>query len=216
MNTANEYMKQKAKQGEPDLVDQAEALTLDEVLHNLQTAVNHWDVVSLSDTVEDAIAKLDILVNGKPKKSVEQTILNFMLHARSQGLKYPKVQISVDPPITLVMNSRGQINITNGKRYGTPENQWFGKINNVRSCATLVAGRNWPTQLDGILAKFANDPAKHMGTLGILTDHCQFCGKQLSNEHSMFHGYGPTCAENYGLPWGDETATTKEDWANEL
>lgn len=30
---------------------------------------------------------------------------------------------------------------------------------------------------------------------------CAFCGKELTNEISRAHGYGPTCAEHHGLPW---------------
>lgn len=35
-------------------------------------------------------------------------------------------------------------------------------------------------------------------------DHCVFCGRELDNKHSRAVHYGPTCAENYNLPWGDE------------
>jgi hypothetical protein len=31
---------------------------------------------------------------------------------------------------------------------------------------------------------------------------CQFCSRVLTNPESRLRGYGPTCAENHGLPWG--------------
>ena len=31
--------------------------------------------------------------------------------------------------------------------------------------------------------------------------HCCFCARALTDETSRLHGYGPTCAENYGLPY---------------
>lgn len=47
------------------------------------------------------------------------------------------------------------------------------------------------------------DPSKVAKINGIKYNHCCFCGQELTNASSVYHGYGPTCAENYGLPWGD-------------
>jgi hypothetical protein len=33
---------------------------------------------------------------------------------------------------------------------------------------------------------------------------CCFCGLELTNKHSLHAGYGPICAANWGLPWGEE------------
>lgn len=33
--------------------------------------------------------------------------------------------------------------------------------------------------------------------------HCVFCARKLTNEASITVGYGPDCAANYGLPWGE-------------
>jgi len=46
----------------------------------------------------------------------------------------------------------------------------------------------------------------HMGKVSGI---CSFCGKELTNEISRAHGYGPTCAENNGLPW-DESVLNSE------
>lgn len=37
---------------------------------------------------------------------------------------------------------------------------------------------------------------------GDLYGQCIFCGLKLTDERSITAGYGPTCAENRGLPWG--------------
>lgn len=44
--------------------------------------------------------------------------------------------------------------------------------------------------------------AQDAKVFGDLYDHCVFCGLELSDERSIAAGYGPTCAENRGLPWG--------------
>lgn len=41
---------------------------------------------------------------------------------------------------------------------------------------------------------------------------CCFCGLGLTNPASLHAGYGPICAENYSLPWGDKgPAVTAEE-----
>lgn len=38
---------------------------------------------------------------------------------------------------------------------------------------------------------------------GQLYGTCTFCWRELTDERSIAAGYGPTCAENRGLPWGE-------------
>jgi len=45
---------------------------------------------------------------------------------------------------------------------------------------------------------------------GIKTGNCCFCSKELTDHRSVEAGYGPICAERYGLPWGDEGDEDKE------
>jgi len=40
--------------------------------------------------------------------------------------------------------------------------------------------------------------------IGRQTGICQFCHRKLDNPESIRRGYGPTCASNRGLPWGDD------------
>ena len=35
------------------------------------------------------------------------------------------------------------------------------------------------------------------------TGACSFCGRELTDDRSVAHGYGPICAEKYALPWGE-------------
>jgi len=38
---------------------------------------------------------------------------------------------------------------------------------------------------------------------GDLYGQCVFCGTRLTDDRSISAGYGPKCAENRGLPWGE-------------
>ena len=55
------------------------------------------------------------------------------------------------------------------------------------------------------LQEFALDPLKAAKAAANKLGCCSFCGGRLTDERSKSAGYGPTCAANYGLPWGDKT-----------
>ena len=42
--------------------------------------------------------------------------------------------------------------------------------------------------------------------LGHVTGACVFCSRTLTDERSIAVGYGPVCAENHALPWGETAA----------
>lgn len=44
--------------------------------------------------------------------------------------------------------------------------------------------------------------AEDAKAFGDLYHHCIFCGLELTDDRSITAGYGPTCADNRGLPWG--------------
>lgn len=79
----------------------------------------------------------------------------------------------------------------------------------------MVVGYRTPTServLHALLA-IAADPAKVAGQHGIATGTCSFCGRALSTRESRSVGYGPECAEKWGLPWGDTSAADAADAA---
>ena len=57
--------------------------------------------------------------------------------------------------------------------------------------------------IEATLLAFLANPEATAKAYGKLTSNCSFCGKELSDERSIRAGWGPTCAENFGLPWGD-------------
>jgi hypothetical protein len=81
--------------------------------------------------------------------------------------------------------------------------KYFGRVTR--------AGVFEPSQAapDGIGAKlrtFAADPAGQAAEHGRLHGACCFCNRALRDERSTAVGYGPDCAENFGLPWGSLAA----------
>lgn len=57
------------------------------------------------------------------------------------------------------------------------------------------------TELYKRLRAIIADPVGEAVVSGKQTGRCMFCSLPLNNEFSVTHGYGPICAENYGLPW---------------
>lgn len=45
--------------------------------------------------------------------------------------------------------------------------------------------------------------ADEAAAFGHLTGRCVFCTAHLTDARSITVGYGPTCAQNHGLPWGE-------------
>lgn len=61
----------------------------------------------------------------------------------------------------------------------------------------------------------AENPVNYSKVTGQKYGHCCFCGLELTNASSVHHGYGPICAEKWGLPWGDRPDDKKKE-AQEL
>lgn len=56
--------------------------------------------------------------------------------------------------------------------------------------------------LPQFLETFAKAPAQVAADYGHRTGRCCFCQRDLSDKRSVDVGYGPICAEKWGLPWG--------------
>lgn len=57
-----------------------------------------------------------------------------------------------------------------------------------------------------VMMSAANTLAAVARDIGIHFNRCCFCGHLLTDERSTSAGYGPVCADHWGLPWGDRLA----------
>ncbi len=62
-----------------------------------------------------------------------------------------------------------------------------------------------------VMEQFRQDPGETAVRLGKKGGRCSFCNANLHDHRSVAHGYGPTCAKNYALPWSTKTAIVIED-----
>lgn len=58
------------------------------------------------------------------------------------------------------------------------------------------------------LAAVLADPLAATISAGRATGTCCFCARELTDTRSVSVGYGPICADHYGLPWGDTEPRT--------
>jgi hypothetical protein len=86
---------------------------------------------------------------------------------------------------------------------GRAERPWFGRVS---TAGEFQPGRNAPDLLADKLRRFAADPAGEAAAYGRLHGRCCFCNHPLRDERSTAVGYGPDCADHYGLPWGAREA----------
>lgn len=78
--------------------------------------------------------------------------------------------------------------------------EWFGRI---EVDGTLIRGKLLTKEMEAELVAFAVDPQGFAAAYGQRFAHCCFCSKEIITNESLAVGYGPDCANNYGLPWGE-------------
>lgn len=124
------------------------------------------------------------------------------------NLKYPKIKLELNGyPLKLHLagpNSKykGSIMITDGGPYGA--NKWYGV---VTPSGEWTPSKQVTPELRNLIARtlksFSENPKHAAMTYGHMSSSCCFCNKALDTKESVKAGYGPVCADKWGLPWGD-------------
>lgn len=124
-------------------------------------------------------------------------ILAMLTRAREAGKKFPKIKLSVDgQPVVLALSGAGKVNVTDGR--GFHSGTWFGAI---QPSGSFREGREF-SRVSGVLDSLEVDPAGVATQHGVATGECCFCARELTTKESRSVGYGPVCADKFGLPWG--------------
>lgn len=158
------------------------------------------------------IDKLSALATGAapaPSPAVGfscERVIAYFDRAADAGLKYPKMKLTAGgEPLVLSRTGErssrpGAVNITDGGPFD--DNVWYGRIERD---GTLVASHQINESVRSVLKNLAADPVKVAALFGQRTGSCCFCRRHLEDYRSVSMGYGPVCAENWGLPWGEVT-----------
>lgn len=149
-------------------------------------------------------------IDAPPKEETVgnlEGLINLFVLAK-QNLKFPKIKLEVNGnPLRLALAGpkskyHGSVTITDGGPYG--DNKWYGAVSPE---GAWKPSRAVTDELRPLIARtltaFSNDPKHAAMTYGHMSSNCCFCAKQLDTKESVHAGYGPVCADKWGLPWGD-------------
>lgn len=135
-----------------------------------------------------------------------------LLDRAASKLKWPKLRLKVDGQNVQLGRAGdrsrhpGAVNVTDGR--GFENSTWFGRINRD---GTFTASRKTSPEVIALLTELARDPEAVATAYGRETGACCMCGRDLTDARSTERGYGPNCAENWGLPWGGRSADLEYD-----
>lgn len=147
-----------------------------------------------------------------PRVSVDgRTLIRYFDNA-AKKLQRPKIGYKILPkPLfgceQLIFYRTGEqsaspmsVGVTNGLAY--PNNRILALM--YRDGRTIFYPWTYDKpELQQLIKKVAEDPLVHFSENGKATKSCCYCGRMLTHPSSLHYGYGPVCADNFGLPWGD-------------
>lgn len=124
------------------------------------------------------------------------------LFTKAKGkLKYPKITMYGENGETIQLSlagakakKPGTINVTDGKAFG--QNIWYGRVNVDGTWEKSFKAND---DIGGVLKELSLNPAAFATKYGHKHGHCCFCNKTLTQDNSVAAGFGPVCADNWGL-----------------
>lgn len=115
----------------------------------------------------------------------------------SARLKFPAINISDASGRSYRLSPAKPESANAGSVYVKVGGEYVGKLS--PDGAWRPTG-NCPEGVAAFLTDFAANPAQRAAAHGHATGNCCFCNRLLTDAVSVAVGYGPVCAENYGLP----------------
>lgn len=134
------------------------------------------------------------------------SIIDMMVNAAAKT-SYPRFDFGdKEQPLRLSLNGSGSrypgaVSITTQHK-NFSDRTYFGRIERDGVLHAHANAKRLP-ELEAQLRAIVADPGAVARAYGAEFKHCSFCDQALTHPSSVKHGYGPICAANYGLPWGD-------------
>jgi hypothetical protein len=130
-----------------------------------------------------------------------------MLTGASAHLKWPVIRFEAGGVCYRLGRSGpasrepGSVNVTTDEK-AFDQRTYFGRINLLGVFEPRHGQAECATAIGAALRAFAAAPAEQSRTYGQRFGRCCYCGLELTDGRSITAGYGPICADHYGLPWG--------------
>lgn len=124
----------------------------------------------------------------------------------SQSLKRPFILIDGGQEVgTLRLKLAGAQSRNAGQIYVSRNTDDYAYLGRIDEGGAFHASRGCRDLLDRVveaLTEMAKDPAGAAKAYGQKFGNCCFCARELTHKGSLLSGYGPVCADKFGLPWG--------------
>ena len=166
--------------------------------------------------VDQLTSKVNIIKSAPPLPTTDlgagfQKIYELFDKARQSGLRQPKIRLETQDGIQIILRVlgdqskyKGSVSVTdNARDYAS--RTYYGRID--QDGKFHMSPKIVDSVVDLMKALAAN-PAGMAALYGHKTSSCCFCGLELKTRESVAMGYGPICAGNYGLPWGNVAPPT--------
>jgi hypothetical protein len=169
---------------------------------NIRGELPHMDSHTASQWINTLLARPKLPAPTGPKEVVNFDGLRGLFAKASQNLKRPRIVLDLngDALTVKLMTTGGHVGSINFSTGTFEEGTWYGR---VETNGELTASRKMTAQVRELIAELSVDPVAAAKRHAHLTGNCCFCNRKLDDERSTAAGYGPICAGNYGLPWGE-------------
>ena len=132
--------------------------------------------------------------------------------AAAEKLKYPKLVVQFADGSDFKLSRAGSkskhngcVQLTDGGPFGS--NKYFGRITREGELVLHRDGKVREVELTSIMKSMTTDLGTFAKMYGHKSGNCCFCNTPIgegNDQRSVDAGYGPVCADNYGLPWGEK------------
>lgn len=154
--------------------------------------------------VYQSIAREEDWAKQREQKATQTQIdmsdlLNRFALALKAGIKRPKVNTG-DLLFSLAPahgRNAGHVYVK-GEKDAYGDRPYLGKITPE---GKFFAGRGVEDEVKQRIAEVGSDVVGSAKAHGAQHGNCCFCSRDLTTDESVSNGYGPICADRYGLPW---------------
>lgn len=128
--------------------------------------------------------------------------VNAVFEKAKAHLKQPKIRLALPSGEKLVLSLAPSHGNNPGFIYVKVAGDYAGKIAPTGAFTPYKLPADVLEAVQALFVMLGDDPAAVAAAYGQETGNCCFCAKELTKAESLAVGYGPDCAEHYGLPWG--------------
>lgn len=175
-----------------------------------QSLENQWKARGLSSNQWVYVHKLAMAPPTPPKREAALQVdfdrVSAMFARAAKRIKYPSITLRTADGLEVCIRLAGDKSSEPGSiaicgEYDPTSSRrfWFGRISTDGSFHSLP---KCPPSVVDLIRRLNELPEEVATEYGRLTGHCCFCNLKLTDGRSVAVGYGPICADHYGLPWG--------------